>query len=307
MIKNIPKSKNFLEIGMSQLNFAWEIILSLLEDLHEAEEYYEVNVKKVDKKFWDASKQRLSNSLFSLQHGVEFLLKSKIIEISPYLLIAENLSNWPKSCDKKDIDFADFKTVDAQDLIKIYNTFSSTRLSEEFNLTFNKLRKKRNSIVHTVDKRINLQAKEVMVEMLTMYKKFFPEGNWVHERRKSEEASPMSKLHSSDHIEPRLVREFSLLVKLLSHSELMEFFNFDNGQRVYICDYCKEVCNDYYDDLYPKTAILKPNKSDSTNLYCFVCEKNIKVERIKCSNVGCKGNVISRDYATCLTCGSYNY
>jgi len=49
-------------------------------------------------------------------------LKAKLVAISPFLLIAGNPSEWPKVLDETGVSFSDFRAIDAQDLIKVYNT-----------------------------------------------------------------------------------------------------------------------------------------------------------------------------------------
>ncbi len=88
MIQNIPKHEDFFNSGLSLLNFSWETVASLLTDLDEAEGWG-VDVDEVSDAFWQASKQRLTTSLAVAQQGVEFILKGKIAEISPYLLISK--------------------------------------------------------------------------------------------------------------------------------------------------------------------------------------------------------------------------
>jgi len=226
MIQNIPKHEDFINSGLSLLNFGWETVASLLTDLDDAEGWG-VDVDEVSDAFWQASKQRLATSLAVAQQGVEFILKGKIVEINPYLLISSNLKDWPSSCDKKDISFADFRTIDANDLIRVHNTFTKERLSDSFISKFEELRKKRNAIMHTVDRRLDLHVTDVIVEILSLHKHLFPDLNWVNVRRDFLEKAPFTELHSYDYVEPRLIWEFSLITELLKPAHMKEFFDFD--------------------------------------------------------------------------------
>lgn len=300
MIKNIPIPEDFINSGLSLLNFAWETVASLLTDLDDAEGWG-VDVDEVSDAFWQASKQRLTTSLAVAQQGVEFILKGKIAEISPYLLILGSPKEWPSSCDKKDLSFADFHTIDANDLIKVHNTFSKEKLSDSFIIKFDDLRRKRNAIMHTVDRRLNLHVTDVIVEILSVHKHLFPDINWVGVRRKFLEKAPLTELHSYDYVEPRLIWEFSLITELLKPAHMKEFFDFNKKRRRYICPNCQHESRE--SEFKPKTALLEPNTSKSTNLYCFVCEGIIEVERTDCTNEECPGNVVSVEFETCATCG----
>ncbi len=229
------------------------------------------------------------------------MLKGKIAEISPYLLISGTPKDWPSSCDKKDISFADFHTIDANDLIKVHNTFSNEKLSDSFISKFEDLRKKRNAIMHTVDRRLDLHVTDVIVEILSVHKHLFPDVNWVSARREFLEKAPLTELHSYDYVEPQLIWEFSLITELLKPAHMMEFFDFNKKRRRYICPDCQYESRD--SEFKPKTALLEPNTSKSKSLYCFVCENSIEVERTDCTSEECPGNVVSVEYATCATCG----
>lgn len=300
MIKDIPNHNDFINSGLSLLNFAWETVASLLTEFDEAEGWG-VDLDEVSDAYWQASKQRLTTSLAMAQQGVEFILKGKIAEISPYLLISGSPKDWPSSCDKKNISFADFHTIDANDLIKVFNTFSKNRLSDTFITKYEDLRKTRNSIMHTVDRRIDLHVSDVIIEILSVHKHLFPGTNWIKVRRGFLEKAPLTELHSYDYIEPTLIWEFSLITELLKPSHMKEFFDFNKKRRRYICPHCQFECRD--SDLFPKTALLEPNTPKSTTLYCFVCENVSEVKRIKCTDEDCPGNVISVELETCATCG----
>jgi hypothetical protein len=44
-------------------------------------------------------------------------------------------------------------------------------------------------------------------------------------------------------------------------------------------------------------AHLRPPTKESTQIYCFVCDKAQKVERVPCSNKDCKSNVLTDEKA----------
>ena len=172
---------------------------------------------------------------------------------------------------------------------------------QNFITKFEELRTKRNSIMHSINMKLEVHALEIISEILWVYKYLFPSGSWVTARRNHIQSSPMTELVGYDMNEYEMVREFSMLSDLLKPVQMKEYFGVNKKQRFYICPVCAHETRDF--ELEPKTAQLSPNKSNSTNLYCFVCQNNTEVTRKNCIEDDCKGNVISNEYEICTTCG----
>ncbi len=302
MIKNTPSSDDFLNAGKAQFDFAWDIVVSFLKLFDEASEY-DIDAKANEKEFWKAAKQRILTALAITQQGVELILKSKIVSISPYLLIAGTPSDWPKAAHDNMLDFSDFRTIDAQDLIKTHDTFSNTKLNSKFIEQFDSLRKLRNRIMHTVDKNLQISALEVVTKILDMHEFLIENENWVKTRTEFLEESPASMLYSPDGIEAQVSWEFFILFSLLKPAQVKKYFGVDKKQRNYICPECAYNNSDY-NMIKPTYALLNPNTPISKNLYCFVCHNNHPIIRENCNIDGCKGNVISDEFQVCCTCGS---
>lgn len=301
MIEGIPNSADFRDTGKAQFDFAWDIAVSFLKLFDEAGEYL-VEVEGDEASFWNAAKQRLLTALAITQQGVELIVKSKIMDISPYLLISGSPSTWPKPKGGKPVAFSDFRTIDAQDLITTHNTFADNLLSPEFVESFDSLRSLRNRIMHTVDKTLKVTALEVTTKILEMHEFLLPEENWIATRREFLSDSPASQLYSSDGDQAQVVWEFFILFSSLKPAQVQKFFGVNKKERTYICPECKYDCGDYT-EIDPKYAVLRPNKPNSKLLYCFVCRICHPVSREDCTTDGCKGNVISDEYGTCCTCG----
>lgn len=300
MIKNVPPPQEFYESGISLLNFAWGTVTSLLLEADESEDYG-VEISEVEGAFWAAAKQQLTTSLAIAQQGVEFILKGRISEISPFLLIANLPKEFPKNSAQVDINFSDFRTIDAQDLVKLHDTFAPVRLPKGFQEKFEELRQKRNIIMHTVKKDLTIQATDVIADILSVHKHLFPKQNFVTCRRAALDVSPSSELHSNDHVDFHVIREFSLVVELLSPSQTKEFFDFNKKQRRYICPKCAYECRENGD--LPRTALLTPNTPASDMLFCFICEEKHMLTRESCPDTTCKGNAISLEFDICTSCG----
>lgn len=301
MITNLPTSIDFYQSGNELLNFAWDATSDLLTEFDQAD-YYGFDKNEVSDKYWAAARRTLTTSLTIVQQGIELILKGKICEISPYLLLSDPPSRWPSPYEGSSIDFSQFRTVDAQDLIRIYDTFSTTRLSEEFSERFHSLREKRNAIMHTVGAGVSVQVTEVIEAILYMHKALFPSENWATTRREFLMNSPDSELGSGDYATNRVCWEFSIVRELLETAQILYFMGVNKRQRSYLCPACLNDANTDAGFEF-KLAVLRPKSSTATLVYCPVCDAEHKVIREDCAEEGCPGNVIAEDGGCCLTCG----
>lgn len=303
MINNIPTFEEFESAAKSQFDFAWDIAISFLLTLENAEKYNEL--EEDDKKhYWKLARQRLLTSLIITQQGVELSIKGKIVAISPYLLISGSPSDWPKEKNEEGLEFSDFRTIDAQDLIKVHNTFAEINFERDFIDLFEKLRKQRNSAMHSVDRKLNVAAQDVIVTILELYSYLYPNEKFVKTRREFLNDSPDSHVYLDyDRVSAQIVTEFFKVFELITPSQVRKFFGFDKkSSRLYFCPKCIYEAKDY-SDVEPKYAILNPNEPDSERLYCFVCDEEHIVERVECTFEECKGNAISMEYGVCCSCG----
>ncbi|MCW6034462.1 hypothetical protein [Pantoea sp. JK] len=306
MVINIPSAEDFYNSGEELLNFAWDAVAKLIRNINEAE-YYDVDTEEIKDEYWEGANRTLSTSLTVIQQGVEFFLKGRIAEISPYLLIADpitKLSSYTSGAPVS-VDFSKFKTIDANDLVKIHNIFSKSTLSGALETRFNDMRERRNAIMHSVSKSNGLTVKEVLEYLLFMHREFFPNKTWAERRVHYLEQSPDSKLYHEEFAIVATHIEISETMKFLSKSEVLQYFGIEKNQRAYYCPKCKSEA--YHDNpLEIKLANLCSKEPDEKKLYCPVCNLEHFVNREKCADINggsCPGNVISNEYGMCLTCG----
>jgi hypothetical protein len=302
MISDIPTSQDFYISGKELLDFSWDIVADLLTDLDNAQDFG-IEPEEVSEEYWGAAKRRLTTALAVTQQGVELILKGKIAEVSPFILITDSPQAWPSPYSGKEISFSQFRTLDAQDLIRVYDTFSPIHLRPEFTTLFNSLREKRNSIMHSVDQKLGVKVIEVVDSILYMHKALFPNETWGQVRLDFLISSPIVKLDRNVSVSiNRVCWEISLIFKLLEPAKIKAYFGVDKRQRLYFCPKCYESADHDYTYDY-KLATLKPKGPESTKVYCPICNQEHYVVRKSCS-VTCKGNVISLEYGLCLTCGT---
>jgi hypothetical protein len=161
VIVDIPNEDDFFESGLSMLNLAWTAAASLYIDL----EYSEVNElnesENAEQAYWQAAQHQISVALALSQQGIELLLKGRIVKVSPFLLLTGGPRDWPAGCNEKNTPFADFRTIEAHELVRIHDAVALERVSESFKHQFENLRRFRNLIFHSVDKRLKLTAEDV--------------------------------------------------------------------------------------------------------------------------------------------------
>ena len=237
MIEDIPSPADFYDSGIELFDFAWDTVSGLWTTLSEAEEF-EIDTAEVSEEYWAAAKRRLTTALAVTQQGVEFILKGQIAEVSPYLLLVDGPDRWPSPYDGKPIMFSQFKTVDAQDLVRLHDTVQQTALPPAFIKTFNELRTRRNTIAHSIDKKLSVHTSEVIETILFFHKTLLPAEKWVKSRVAFIQNSPLSKLNGGEFSTNLACREFSVVLDIPTPAAIEEYFGIDAKQRRYLCPHC---------------------------------------------------------------------
>jgi hypothetical protein len=306
MIVDVPTPDDFNASGTDFLNIAWGMIVDLSFNLKTRQEIWG-GFDEVADDYWKAAQRPLATALSLVQQGTEFLLKGHIATISPYLLLSGDPSSWPSKCHEREVRFSEFKTIEAQDLIRAYNTVKNQRLPPEFQTRYENLRSKRNTIMHSVDPNLRIQPKNLLIEILEICHYLIAPKAWIKTRKDFIDKAPSSLINDLETILGDFFQEIDHVIRLLQPAELDKYFCFNKKLRRYICPDCYREVADYFpDDTMPKLAQLQPNQPTSTSLYCFVCNKVINVSREDCRNEDCPGNVISVEpWRLCLTCVSY--
>ena len=302
MITDVPTADEFRRSGVAFLNLAWNIASQLEFHFDNAEISTWDDDGEVTDEYWAAAQSSLATAMTLAQQGSDFLLKSRIAEVSPYLLISSFPSDWPKRSYKADVPYSAFKTVDAQDLIRVHDTVAATRLPSAFLERFDSLRRRRNMIMHTVNRHMRFAALDVFREVLEVSQALVGDCEWIGLRRGYLETNSEAIAYSCDPVPATMAQEFLRLVERLPQNDVKKHFDFDKKRRRYYCYECQMNCRDYYIEV--RSAQLRPNSPHSRQVYCFICGKTQDVVRRHCTNRGCKGNVLDATDNTCLTCFS---
>lgn len=296
MIIEIPEPKDFFDQGKELFASSWDTVIQLLIDIDHANEYLD-EIETVEKSYWDRSFRILSLALSTIQHGTELILKGIICQTSPFLLISSDQFKWPTN-GNKDIEFSDFKTVDASKLLDVCINVSNRSFPQGFKTKYEEMRRLRNKIMHSVDKNIKNNATQVLETLLFAHNHLLPGLPWIETRSTCLMNQPSSLIGGEEVLINRLSHEFEIAINTLPADKVKTYFNIDKNLPAYYCPEC------YYNaftggGFEHKIARFTSNAPDCTTLHCPVCNQNYEIERGTCSS--CSGQIMSKD-GLCLEC-----
>lgn len=315
MIIEIPTSSDFLESANDLLHAAWDQITELLIEFNEIgdSEYDEEFDDSDYGRHWKSAKQTIITSYAMVQQGVEFYIKGRISLVSPFLLLTGSPSSWPKKCDKEDIDFSSFRTVDAQDLIKLHDTVYGDRFTDQFRQWYEKMRVSRNKIMHTVDKRLLVKPEDLLEAILYANQYFCGKNSWLRSRFEYLDGTSAHSIryireqdNHKSYVMLQVHTEMGITIDKLQPAKAKEYFEFDKRKRGYICPQCYEVLSnlDFFEPEYHDNFI-KPYQEVSENSYCCrICEYTGSVTGETCFEEDCESTLVDKDKGICLICGA---
>ena len=303
MITALPTHYDFRIHGEDYINLAWYKVHDLSTRHYISGDIEVLNDQDLaNEDLLEGYQRELSSALMLCHQGIEFLLKGKIASVSPFLLISQNPDQWPRGSDKADTAFSEFRTIDAQDLLRVVNTVSATKISDTFAEKYSRLRKRRNAICHTVTQENDLTPKDLFLMIFDALREFFPDTTIAEKRREFLSRDISFRDEDEGEVFFRFATEMNTIIHLLSPSELDGYFSYPKNMRRYLCPFCRE-CS-HYVPLEIPLAILAKKEPNCRDLYCMICDKHFEVIRKACNCTECKGNVIhaSEEGEMCLTC-----
>lgn len=302
MINNVPTSHEFMRASIGVLNQAWDGVSELSTEVRRSM-YGDWDAEQITE-YWQTAQPRLRTALTLVQQAAEIGVKGRIAAIDPFLLIANDPDRWPKY-QPNGVDFSEFYTLSANDLLNVHDLFSATPFTKELRDHYERMRRLRNENLHGVSFSRQLTDSGLFVDILILFRNLYPDKHWSTERLKYQSTGPLAALHSSDHALSFVLRELDLLVEILSPSVLKKELGFDkkNGRR-YICPRCyaEAGSRDEFANEFVSLAKLQPNSPASQQVYCLACNQSSKVRRAKCGRHLCGADVLDDQDSICLTC-----
>lgn len=302
MIIGLPTESDLKDAAVDYLYMALSDAIAIVlgeKDYVEASKHGFKDEEAADliRGYWTSVRRKLAGCASLLQMGTELLLKAHVARVSPYALL-DSVTSWPKAASREDTNFDEFRTIDAHALTQVVNTLCDRRLSPEFMTTFDRVRKRRNAIVHAASDRAVPTCEAVIRDVLIVSANLVGEGLWPELHRAQAHAVPFSKIDHYSSIEYGLLQEFDLMLRILKPAEAQRHFGMSMQRRRYHCPKCR--LGKFAPDI--KLAVLSPNTSHSTALSCIACGHSHSVVRRACDK--CAGNVVDND-GCCLSCNKY--
>jgi len=221
---------------------------------------------------------------------------------------------YSKECDKKGISFSSFRTVDAQDLIKIHDTVCKSRFSDKFKRWYKNMRSTRNRIMHTIDRNLKVTPQDLAQVVLEAHSFLAGEKRWIKARLRYLDSSPeyslkyIRELNYKPYLKLKIFEELSSIISILPPSKVRKYFGFEKKLKSYHCSKCYDELTelDFFDTGY-HGEILRPLQKVSVNnedrYSCFVCGYQVKPVDNICGNEHCKGKLFDSELCFCLICG----
>lgn len=309
MIVNVPTAEILDTAALRAFFSTWSLILRIATEFDEV--YPPEDGDWTDEKtaYLEGCQSDLQAALSGMQQANELALKARIAEVSPYLLLiggAPKLSLLPN-----DVDFTDFRTLDAQDLPAAVNSFTYKVLSDRFLQDYREVRGLRNKVVHlgSVDKQFN--PDDLLNRLVRQFAELWPNRLWLVERLNHAKRGRYAFFHDGKYssAEGEVFAELEDTYARFGKGQFLQLIGFKKGAHRYLCPTClynSEARNAGLDLTTCRTAFLAPDRGSVT---CAMCKGEFNVIRAKCSDIDCKGDVsheAADDVPFCLSCGCYS-
>lgn len=301
MIKNLPTRDNFKSLAKDCLIQTTNNLFEIGKDYneHKNDVYEDLDEGEI----WEHHKGDLRTCLVLIFQGLELYLKGEICNESPFLLLDTPRQDWPTNPESVNKDFNELFTVSGDQLLRTFNAvYPHQETKKEINEIFNDIRKKRNIITHSSPS-FEITPKYLLETTIKCFTLFEGKDQWWILTKQNIVDHPLFGYGDYDYELANLVFRLEFIKEKTGLKFLSKHSNFELTARKYHCPYCSRYLSDLGVDNMEitKWAILNPNKPTSENIICYSCQNTSRIERIKCTNGGCKGNVISDDNV-CLTC-----
>jgi hypothetical protein len=206
---------------------------------------------------------------------------------------------WPTLPNSKDKSFNELFTIGSESLIRVYlGICEHKKDTNELTKLFEEVRIKRNKIIHGIAKEI-LEPKYLLELQFRAANELFNNDFWTLIKNEEKRHPLYTELENEDLVS-ELYYKLNFVRKHIGKRKLKTFLR-KNG-REYLCPSCTNLAQDWEQG----SVYLDPNKPNSTNAVCIICDQKYLVERVKCGVDNCQGNVIWNDdeeeIKRCLRC-----
>jgi len=307
MIKNIIQGFDFEKAGIECICQSINILFQVYKDSNEFLKDEIISSEVTMDEVWEHHYVSINTSFILLHQGLEAILKWKVCEESPLLLLDQIKSDWPTLPSSKEIEFNEMHQIGGINLINTFFAVNKNPLlnTNEFYKLIEDIRKIRNEIVH-VKPKDNILASESIVFALKILTAFYEKDKWIEFLRDRYINNPLLGYSDPGAESAMFFERLIFIISTIGKGNLNEFVTVNLKARAYCCPKCSYDLSAYTEDIKTsKLSFLKPNTPESDNIYCLICGQEYRIKRIKCELDGCKGNVFNADELyndCCLTC-----
>lgn len=300
MIRNIPTAEELRSSAIELLVMAWEAAVATFALLENSEiEKWDTDGSALAD-YHAAQQPALRHAHVWVHQAQELGLKANIAAISPYILLAGDPRSWPRPGPNGELEFNDFRTIDASDLIRVHDTVCEQALPPDFVRKFDEARRSRNKIVHLGGRGVAADATGIFVGVLETVEVLFPQHRWARYLMDAALNDPVAIAHGQG-TEAGLLGSFAIVAEVLPPAMLRRHFGYDKRRRSYICLNCSTDEKDWKDP----SRFAQLTARDSHQLFCPVCAVVYDVLRENCAEVHCRSNVLcgsGYEIGKCLLC-----
>jgi hypothetical protein len=310
VIINIPSAESLNEIALRLHFSAWSSLVDIRFDFDRAFEPSSDPFGSEWSDEWEAYLVACQSELQSIctliQQSNELALRAKICSVSPFLLLVG--SDRKFSSTPKDVDFSEFRTVDAVELPGAVNTLCSDQLSDKFIQSYNEIRSLRNKIAHLGYLSRQFSPEELLHILVAQYIELWNGRKWLNDRVRFAAQTRLAFFHDESHssVENEVMYELPYDLRIFNNSEFKQLFEHAKQSKRYLCHYCIASATTQYTTLEDlcecETSFLEKK---SKTLHCMMCGRDFRVSQKLCEE--CGGNVIGDNgdeyVGRCHCCG----
>ena len=303
MITNPIKPKDFHNAGIELLNSPWQSTIIQFKILDDARAIGALNASK-RKQFWKSTRRTILSALTQIVQGAELLIKERIANVSPFLLI-EKITSEGKDVNK---DFSDFKTIQESDLILVHNRVVKNQLDSGLETKFKNLLKIRNKIIHSeildfkTPSEIRKRCIDNLFDIAFISVSLFPQKTWFTIREECLKDSTEYILNPHEYAAKYdVLEEFKYVLKYFNTDQVGKALHISKSSKKYYCANCFESAHgvpEVFEEQGYKFAVKDAKKKGY--IYCPVCGGEYEYDQYPCVTNRCKGAV--HFYGTCLCC-----
>lgn len=178
-IVNMPTATELHETADGWLMLAWEQVIETALEWGETADYIvEGELKpKVGfrKRFWNARRHLLNNSLLLCQQAMELDLKARIAAVDPLELVVGKAAARLRQLGG---NFLEAPTISARDLPAAVERICKAKLDGAYTSLFEKLRVERNRIAHLHGGSFPAHARQRVDDVLSVFAVIHPGKRW---------------------------------------------------------------------------------------------------------------------------------